>query len=141
VEIYHCARNGGDSWFITSDILIVLTGESPCLLDWLGDGHIDRDIDVAARGLGRWTSLVRGVHQRMGNFALQARQANIEASPQKKSPPVLQKSTSASMAVATGRAIFQFAGCNPHRSFEAGRPAGGGHLLGVGAGTRGARGG
>ena len=44
-----------------------------CRLD-----HVDRDVDVAACGVGIRAQLVRRVHQSLGNFALQTRKADVE---------------------------------------------------------------
>jgi hypothetical protein len=38
------------------------------------------NVDVAARGFGIRTGLVRAIHQPPGNVAIQTRQANVEAS-------------------------------------------------------------
>ena len=44
--------------------------------------QVDRDVDVAPRGFGIGTGLVRRVHQGLGGFVLQTRQADVEASPE-----------------------------------------------------------
>jgi len=41
--------------------------------------QFSHDVDVAPCGLGIRTRLVRAVHQGLGDFALQTRQADVEA--------------------------------------------------------------
>jgi len=38
------------------------------------------NVDVAVGGFGIWTFLVRGVHQRLGDFAIYTREVDVEAS-------------------------------------------------------------
>jgi hypothetical protein len=45
--------------------------------------HVDCNVDVAARGFGIQTGLVRGVDQGLGDFVRQTGQADVEASLEK----------------------------------------------------------
>src|SRR5262245_32595150 len=48
--------------------------------DGPGSGHVDRNVDVAARGFRIRTDLVRFIQYRPGDVALDTRQADVEAS-------------------------------------------------------------
>lgn len=68
---------------IGSIMLAILTVEQqPARRRVLRTGRsdqIDDDVDIAACGLGIRTGLMRGVHQRLGDFAVGAGQADIQA--------------------------------------------------------------
>src|SRR5436305_5612992 len=73
--------------FIVRHALAAITARerrrSRCKTVWYRFGlhQLDRNVDVAPRGVGICTGrLVRGVHNGLRDFALQARQADVEPS-------------------------------------------------------------
>jgi hypothetical protein len=80
--------------------------------------------------------LARFIHQGPGDFGLDTRQADVEASPEKV-PAVRQVQVHFGVDGGVGRQNdLPFAGRKPDRTFETRRPAGGEQLLRIGADAR-----
>ena len=87
--------------------------------------HVDRDFDVSARGFGIWANLVRGIHQFLGDCTVNSRQADIQASPEDVTPLVRPQVHFGVDGTVGWERDLSFAGSQPYRTEEAGRPAGG----------------
>jgi hypothetical protein len=59
------------------------TGTLECGRPFSSLDQVDRNVDVAARCLGIGTGLIRFLHERLGDFAIDARQVDIEAARRK----------------------------------------------------------
>ena len=104
----------------------------------VGLDQVDRDVDIAPCGVGIRAQLVRLVHQSLGNFTLQTRQADVETGRE-----AVSAASCAQVHFGVNRHVrwksdLPFAGRELYRTEKTGRPAGGEKLLGVGAGARGA---
>src|SRR5262245_2915054 len=96
--------------------------------------QLDGDGDIAANGLGIRARLVRGVDNSLRDLAIQVRQADIEAPPQEVATVRGAKIDLRVDGRIGGQSDPHLAGHGSHRTFEAGRPAGGEQLLRIGAG-------
>ncbi len=101
------------------------------------DGYIDGDVDVATKGLGVRAGLVRGIHDRLGCFQVQARHTDIEARPENVLGPGHAEIYLSIYGEFGGQDDLDLAGGKAHRRFETGRPTGGKELFRIGAGTGG----
>src|SRR5262245_64595809 len=104
---------------------------------WTGrpDRHrlneVDFDVDVASCGLRVRADLVRGVHESLSDLAVQARQADVEASPEEETA-VIRTQVYLCVDGPVGReGDLPLGGRQPDRTHEARRPAGGEQLLRV----------
>ncbi|EGE56507.1 hypothetical protein RHECNPAF_6420054 [Rhizobium etli CNPAF512] len=99
-------------------------------------GNDQLDVDVATRGLRIRAGPVRLVDKRLGDIRLDAGQADLEPGLQKiiaVRRPEIDFGIHRSFR---GKPDLQLAGGDAHRADEAGRPAGGEKLFGIGAGPR-----
>jgi hypothetical protein len=96
-----------------------------------GLDQINFDTNVSPYGFGIRTRLVCGGRQDLGNFALQARQADIEAGLEKESTVGQAKIYFRVNGHVGWKNDFHFPGRNPHRPFKACRPPSGEQLLWV----------
>src|SRR6266403_793300 len=101
-----------------------------------GSDHVDRDVDVAACGVGVRAHLVRGVHESLGSLAVNTRQTDVEAS--REAEDAMRRSQvdlGVNGHVSRERDLL-LTGDELDRREKARRPTGREQLLGVGAGTR-----
>jgi hypothetical protein len=100
--------------------------------------EVDFDVDVAAHGLGIGAGAIGGIDQRLGEFPLQARQADIEPRLQQIGPAGHAQIDFGIHRSARRERDFALFRLDPHCAEEAGGPAGGEELLGIGAAAGGA---
>src|SRR6266446_486300 len=92
--------------------------------------HVDRNVDVAPRGVGICTCLaVRGVDNGLGNFALQARQADVKPCPEEVNVARIAQVYFGIDGYVSLKFDLHLVGNNPHRTNETGRPTSGKQLL------------
>src|SRR5580693_5952420 len=106
-----------------------------CDLEGFDSDEVDRDVDVAARGVGVGTHLVGGLDQSPADLAPDTGQADIEAGG-KPVGAVRRAEVHLGVDGDIGRQLhLHLAGRQFDRAQETGRPASGEQLLGVGAGA------
>ena len=101
--------------------------------------QINGNLDVSPGGFGIRTRLVRGVHQRLGDFGCQARQADVEAGLKQVAVISSAEVDFGINGQVRGEIHLHFRGDNLYGACETGRPTNGEQLLRVGAVTGGAR--
>ncbi len=104
-----------------------------------GSDQVDRNIDVAAGGFGVRARLVRGIHQGLGDVALQTGQADVETSLKEVSVPGLAQIYFGVDNRVSREGNLCFSGRELHRANETGRPAGGEQLLRISTVARSSR--
>src|SRR6266851_4637782 len=99
-----------------------------------GSHHADRNVDVAARCVGICTCLaVCGVHNGLGDFALQARQADVKPCSEEVNVARIAQVYFGIDGYVSRKFDLHLIGHKPHRTNETGRPTSGKQLLRIGA--------
>src|SRR5579864_1787406 len=99
-----------------------------------GSQHAERNVDVAPCSVGICTCLsVRGVHNGLGDFALQARQADVKPCSEKVNIARIAQVYFGIDGWVSRKLDLQLVGHKPHRTNETGRPTSGKQLLRIGS--------
>src|SRR3984957_6799355 len=99
--------------------------------------HVERNVDVAPCSVGICTCLaVRGVHNGLGDFALQARQAAVKPRAEEVNIARISQVYFGIDGYLSRKFDFHFVGHNPHRANETGGPTSGKQLLRIGTSSR-----
>src|SRR5258708_3026920 len=96
--------------------------------------HVERPLDVAPCSVGICTCLaVRGVHNCLSDFALQARQADVKPCSKEVNVGRIAQAHFGGDAYVSRNCNLHPLGHTPHRTNETGRPTSGKQLLRIGA--------
>src|SRR5207247_10529933 len=95
-----------------------------------GSYDLDRNVDVAPCSVGICTCrLVRGVHNGLGDFALQAWQADVKPCSEEVNVARIAQVYFGIDGYVSRKFDFHLVGYTPHRTNETGRPTSGKQLL------------
>src|SRR5579864_4097465 len=98
-----------------------------------GSLHFDRNVDVAPCSVGICTCrLVRGIHNGLGDFALQARQADVEPCSEEVNVARIAQVYFGIDGGVSRKFDLHLVGHKPHGTNETGRPTSGKQLLRIG---------
>src|SRR6267143_1259619 len=108
---------------------------SPCKTVCYRSGlhHVERNVNVAPCSVGICTCLaVRGVHNGLGDFALQPRQADVKPCSKEVNVARIAQIYFGIDGCVSRKFDLHLAGNKPHRTNETGRPTSGKQLLRIG---------
>src|SRR5258706_3885717 len=102
-----------------------------------GSNHVERDFDIAPCSVGICTCLaVRGVHNGLGDFALQTRQADVKPCSEEVKVARMAQVYFGIDGYVSRKLNLHAVGHKPHRTNETGGPTGRKPLLRVGTTSR-----